>query len=63
VLQKLKYYGIHSKVLGLFKSHVANSKQTVELKSHSIQKYLPKWEILKHDVPQGSVLEPPIFIV
>ena len=62
MLQKLKYYGIHSKVLGLFKSYLANRKQTVQLKSHSAQKYLSKWEILKHDIPQGSVLEPLILL-
>ena len=57
-LAKLRYYGIHDTALLLLKSYLNNRKQYVEFED-------TKSEILPItvDVPQGSILEPLLFII
>ena len=63
LFQKLKFYGIQVKLLGWFESYLNGRKQRVVLNSHYTQNYFLSWEIVKHWVPQGSVLGPLLPII
>lgn len=56
LLYKLEYYGIQGKILNWFKSYLANRKQRVVVKFSKTHNFSSNWEIVKHGVPQGSVL-------
>ena len=55
---KLKYYGVHGTNLNLSSRHLENCKQHMEIdniKSNTLS--------ITTDVPQGSILEPLLFII
>ena len=58
LLEKLNYYGIRGNVNNWFKSYLQDRKQIV-----SINGYESDVRILKHGVPQGSVLGPLLFLL
>ena len=58
LLQKLNYYGIRGTINNWFRSYLLNRKQIV-----SINGFESDTKILKHGVPQGSVLGPLLFLL
>jgi hypothetical protein len=64
LLTKLHFYGIQGITIDWFRSYLTNRKQKVEIKSpHLTKNLVPDWGILKHGVPQGSILGPLLFLV
>lgn len=66
LLAKLDNYGIRGLTNNWFRSYLSNRKQAVELKyhsSHTISNHLSDFEIIKHGVPQGSILGPLLFLI
>ena len=58
LVDKLKYYGVHGKTLKLFESYLSDRTQTVEVNGHVSEK-----GIIKHGVPQGTILGPLLFLL
>jgi hypothetical protein len=61
LLFKLKYYGTRKKSLDSFKVYFVNRKTTELLESSYTHNFISNWEIVKHEVPQVSVLDSLIF--
>jgi hypothetical protein len=60
----LHFYSIQVLTIDWFKSYLTNRKQQVEIKSpNSTHNLVSDWGILKHRVPQGSILGPLLFLV
>ena len=58
LLDKLKFYGVHGKTLDLFDSYLSGRTQVVEVNGHMSDK-----GVIKHGVPQGSILGPLLFLL
>ena len=58
LVEKLSYYGVHGKTLSLFESYLSNRTQVVEVNGKTSDKGL-----IKHGVPQGSILGPLLFLL
>jgi len=64
LLTKLHFYGIQGITIDWFRSYLTNRKQKVEIKlPNSTQNLVSDSGILKHGVPQGSILGPLLFLV
>jgi hypothetical protein len=64
LLTKLHFYGIQGITINWFRSYLTNRKQKLEIKSpNSTYNLVSDWFILKHGVPQGSILGPLLFLV
>jgi hypothetical protein len=62
LLSKLSFYGILNIVGQWFKSYLHDRKQQAEIKSpDSNNSTYSNWDIIKHRVPQGSILGPLLF--
>ena len=58
LITKLDYYGIRGPVLNWLQSYLTNRKQCVQLGYHQTV-----IELVKHSVPQGSILGPLLFLI
>jgi hypothetical protein len=58
LMTKLGYYGIAGRFGELIKSYLSNRYQTVIIKPLHASNYVSAWELVKHGVPQGSILGP-----
>ena len=58
LIEKLKYYGVDGPTLALFQSYLTNRTQVVEV--NGIESDVG---IIKHGVPQGSILGPLLFLL
>ena len=64
LLPKLHFYGIQGITIDWFRSYLTNRKQKVAIKSpSSTHNLVSEWGMLKHRVPQGSILGPVLFLV
>jgi hypothetical protein len=64
LLHKLEIYGTTSSTKELFSQFLTNRYQRVNLNDTQSGQTLPsKWSKIKHGVPQGSVLGPPIIFI
>jgi hypothetical protein len=64
LLSKLHFYGIRNIAGQRFKSYLHDRRQQVEIKSpDSNNSTYSNWGIIKHGVPQGSILGPLLFLI
>ena len=58
LLQKLNHYGIRGNALSLIESYLKDREQCVQ-----VNNAISDFEIIKHGVPQGSILGPLLFLL
>jgi len=64
LLTKLHFYGIQEITIDWFKLYLTNRQQKGEIKlPNSTHNLVSDWGILKHGVPQGSILGSLLFLV
>jgi len=63
LLEKLKYYGITGTAYKLMQSYLDNRYQRTKIKDKYLNTSVSSWELIKHGVPQGSVLGPLMFLI
>ena len=62
LISKLEHYGIVGRTNKLIKSYLSNRYQRVTIKTSHALNYTSAWELVKHGVPQGSVLGLLLFL-
>jgi len=62
LISKLEYYGIIGTTNKLIKSYLSNRYQRVTIKISHVSNRTSVWELVKHGVPQGSILGPLLFL-
>ena len=63
LLEKMEYYGITGTAHKLMQSYLDNRYQRTKIKDRSLNTTFSSWELVKHGVPQGSVLGPLMFLI
>ena len=58
LLQKLNHYGIRGNALSLIESYLKDREQCVQ-----VNNAISDFKIIKHGVPQGSILGPLLFLL
>jgi hypothetical protein len=62
-LSKLEFYGVKGKAKLWFESYFSNRYQRVSITNNVLnQNYFSTWQRTKHDVLQGSILGPLLFL-
>jgi hypothetical protein len=59
----MNFYGISGSAIKLMTWHLENRYQRIIMKDIKLNKVSSKWERVKHGVPQGSILEPLLFLI
>jgi len=62
LISKLEYYGIIGRTSELIKSYLSNWNQRVTIKTSHASNCISAWELVKHGVPQGSILGHLLFL-
>jgi hypothetical protein len=63
LLLKLNVYGIRNRAGQWFKLYLHDRKQQVEINKPVSNKVYLDWGVIKHRVPEGSILGPLLFLV
>jgi hypothetical protein len=63
LLSKLQQYGILGRFKALIKSYLTERYQRVVIHNSTNNSSYSDWELVKHGVPQGSVLSPLLFLL
>jgi len=64
LLSKLPYYGINGEAKLLLESYLQNIYQRFQItNSYSNSNTVSEWTKIKYGVPQGSILDPLLFLV
>ena len=59
----MTYYGITSTAYKLMQSYLDGRYQRTKIKDKCLNTCFSSWELVKHEVPQGSVLGPLMFLI
>jgi hypothetical protein len=62
-MNKLEFYGIEGKFKILIASYLTGRHQKVTLHNNTNSNSSSKWEMIKNDVPQGSIFGPLYFFI
>ena len=63
LLTKLEFYGISGTAMQLMRSYLNDRYQRVVIKDNKTSRQTSEWELVKHGVPQGSILGLLLFLV
>ena len=63
LLSKLEHYGIRGTFGALIRSYLMERYKRVALKDKTNTVNYSKWELVKHELPQGSILGPLFFFL